>query len=208
MQERVGELSRLLAQNRSLHTRVRRASQRAAALNESYLRRLGADLHDGPAQLVALATPRLDSVALVSAETDSEKREQEISTVRSSLADAMREIRSICNGLVLPHIEAAELPEIIGLAVRAHEQRTHSAVDLSLSGSPRLLSPSEKICIYRFVQEALNNSYRHGEGVGQRVTQTCAGRRQGGRRCQSRLCPATIYRQRMKRSRPSHNATG
>ena len=150
--------------------RVQRASQRVTALNERYLRRIGADLHDGPAQLVALAALRLDSPVLSDPATPAEKREREISGMRASLDEAMREIRNICNGLVLPHIESAELPEILQLAVRAHEQRTETVVALSHEGS-RALSPSEKICIYRFVQEALNNGFRHAGGTGQSVTQ-------------------------------------
>jgi signal transduction histidine kinase len=172
LRERVGELSELLAQNKSLRVRVQRASQRAAALNERYLRRIGADLHDGPAQLLAFAALRLDSAAMTDPAAAGEMREREILAIKSSLDDAMREIRSICNGLILPHIEAAELPEILALAVRAHEQRTNASVELSLSDTPQPLSPSAKICIYRFVQEALNNGYRHGGGIGQSVTQT------------------------------------
>jgi signal transduction histidine kinase len=172
LEDRVGELSALLAQNKSLRLRVQRASQRVTALNERFLRRVGADLHDGPAQLVALAALRLDSPALTEPTASAESREREIIAIKSSLDDAMREIRTFCNGLVLPHIEAAELPEILALAARAHEQRTGSAVALSLSATPTPLSPSEKICVYRFVQEALNNGYRHAGGVGQSVTQT------------------------------------
>ncbi|HTV67252.1 MAG TPA: sensor histidine kinase [Rhizobiaceae bacterium] len=169
LKDRVRELSSLLTQNRLLSARLRRASQRATALNESYLRRIGADLHDGPAQLVALASLRMDSAALTGA--SDEKREQEIAAIKTSLDEAMREIRSICNGLVLPHIEQVELPEILKVAVRAHEQRTQTAVALTVSDTPQVLSPSEKICVYRFVQEALNNGFRHGGGVGQKVTQ-------------------------------------
>jgi len=177
LKARVGELSDLLAQNKSLRERVQRASQRATALNERFLRRIGADLHDGPAQLVALAALRLDSPALVDPAAAGEKRESDILAIKSSLDDAMREIRSICNGLVLPHIETAELPEILALVVRAHAQRTGATVGMSLSDSPRSLSPSEKICIYRFVQEALTNGYRHAGGAGLSVTQTFDGGR-------------------------------
>jgi signal transduction histidine kinase len=177
LQERVGELSRLLSQNRQLRLRVQHASQRVAALNERYLRRVGADLHDGPAQLVALAALRLDSDALTSPAAPEASREREILAIKSSLDEAMREIRNICNGLVLPHIETAELAEILRLAVAAHEQRTGASVSLSMSGTPGTLSPSEKICVYRFVQEALNNSYRHAGGTGQAVAQ----RFEGGR---------------------------
>jgi signal transduction histidine kinase len=176
LKARIGELSALLQQNEILHARVQRASQRAAALNESYLRRIGADLHDGPAQLVAYASLRLDSEALVNPATPAHERERSLAAIKSSLDDAMADIRSICSGLVLPHIEAANLAELLQRAVRAHEQRTGVTVGLSVSDTAQELSTSAKICIYRFVQEALNNGYRHGKGAAQRVKQTIEGR--------------------------------
>ncbi|MBB6302211.1 sensor histidine kinase [Rhizobium leucaenae] len=175
LKARIGELSSLLQQNEILHARVQRASQRAAALNESYLRRIGADLHDGPAQLVAYASLRLDSEALVNPAAPAQDREQSLAAIKSSLDDAMADIRSICSGLVLPHIESANLTELLQRAVRAHEQRTGVTVGLSLSDTAPELSTSAKICIYRFVQEALNNGYRHGEGAAQQVRQAIDG---------------------------------
>ncbi|WP_081163111.1 ATP-binding protein [Ensifer aridi] len=175
LSERINELSALLAQNETLRGRLQQASQRATALNETILRRIGADLHDGPAQLVAFASLRMDSNALISPSTPQEARERAVAAIKASLDEAMHEIRTICNGLVLPQIESASLREILERCVRAHEQRTGSAVDLSMTDPPRHLSPSAKICIYRFVQEALNNAYRHGGGVGQRVRQSMDG---------------------------------
>ncbi|MQX13922.1 sensor histidine kinase [Sinorhizobium terangae] len=177
LRQRVDELSALLSQNEALRGRLQQASQRATALNENMLRRIGADLHDGPAQLVAFASLRLDSTKLVSASTSATVREQEITAIKASLDEAMQEIRTICSGLVLPQIETASLPELLGRVVRAHEERTGSTVELSLSDPPERLSPSAKICIYRFVQETLNNAYRHGGGVGQRVVQSTEGDR-------------------------------
>jgi len=177
LRQRIDELSALLSQNETLRGRLQRASERATALNESHLRRIGADLHDGPAQLVAFASLRLDSHALISPMTSSAAREREIIAIKASLDEAMDEIRTICSGLVLPQIETASLAEILERSVQAHKQRTGSAVDLSMSTPPDRLSPSAKICIYRFLQEALNNAYRHGGGVGQRVVQTMEGDR-------------------------------
>ncbi|MFB9950097.1 sensor histidine kinase [Rhizobium puerariae] len=170
--QRVTELSDLLSQNRALHARAQRASRRATALNESYLRRLGADLHDGPAQLVAYAALRVDSRLLTDPATPPTAREKEVSTIKARLDEAMNEIRSICSGLVLPQIETAELPDVLRRAVDAHRQRAGLDVVLSMSNSVQPLSPSAKICIYRFVQEALNNGFRHGGGIAQGVRQT------------------------------------
>jgi signal transduction histidine kinase len=177
LRQRIDELSTLLSQNETLRGRLQRASRRTTALNESHLRRIGADLHDGPAQLVAFASLRLDSQALINPSTGAAAREREITAIKASLDEAMHEIRTICSGLVLPQIEAASLAEILNRIIRAHTQRTGSPVDLSLSDPPARLSPSAKICIYRFVQEALNNGYRHGGGITQRVLQSMQGDR-------------------------------
>lgn len=169
LRKRVADLSRLLRRNQELHERIQGASRRGAALNESYLRRIGADLHDGPAQLVALASLRLDSTTFV--DGDRADRLGEAAAVKAHLDDAMEEIRSICTGLVLPQIETAEPGLILHRVAEAHERRTGTPVERSVQAAPDMLTPAEKICIYRFVQEALNNSYRHAGGCGQAVSQ-------------------------------------
>lgn len=174
LQERVSQLSTALDANAELTKRIQGASRRASALNERYLRRIGADLHDGPAQLVAFAALRLDSQVIVG-QSSTEEREREAESIKTSLDEAMDEIRSICTGLVLPHIEAGSLSEILSTAVAAHEHRTDTNVWVNLASATPVLSSAEKICIYRFVQEALNNAYRHAGGVGQTVTSIWTG---------------------------------
>jgi signal transduction histidine kinase len=176
LKKRIQDLSELLTQNGELSARLQRASQRTTALNERYLRRLGAELHDGPAQLVALAALKVDSDAISDPRTSRTVREIEISSIKSSLDDAMQEIRTICSGLVLPQIEGADLGEIIERALKAHMQRTGTRVDLTMSPTSPPLSLSAKICVFRFLQEALNNGFRHAGGLGQYVVQTFDGR--------------------------------
>lgn len=174
LRERIRELSLLLEQNKALRDRVQKASQRTTALNESYLRRIGADLHDGPAQLIAYASLRLDSDKLTNPATPPELIEAEIASIRTSLADAMAEIRTICSGLVLPQIETGTVSKIVRRAVRSHEQRTGTKVELNISGDATALPLSAKICIYRFIQEGLTNAFRHGGGIGQAVSARCS----------------------------------
>ncbi|MGO6719928.1 sensor histidine kinase [Rhizobium ruizarguesonis] len=169
LRERVNELSALLAENRGLQRRLQRASQRSAALNETYLRSIGADLHDGPAQHIAYASLRLDSDVLINASTQPEVREKELAWIRSSLAEAMTEIRNICSGLVLPQIEKSSITEIVMRVVEAHQHKTETHVETVIDEDGPELAPAVKICIYRFAQEALNNAYRHGGGIQQAV---------------------------------------
>ena len=105
----------------------------SVALNEGYLRRIGADLHDGPAQLVALAAMKLDDPLLIAANSTSEIASARSGTSGQVLTMLYDEIRSICGGLILPHIETVQTAELITHAARAHEQRTGTKVQLALS---------------------------------------------------------------------------
>ena len=130
-------------------------------------------MHDGPAQLIALAALHMETDALLNGSSLQERMEL-VSSVRQSLDDSMREIRSISAGLILPNIEDAQLDEVVALAARTHEKRTTTTVELDQDGgSDRDLPAAIKICSFRFVQEALSNAFRHAGGVGQRVRLRC-----------------------------------
>lgn len=165
LERRVNELSELLRQNEVLRRRARAASGRAALVNERFLRRISADLHDGPAQLLALALLRLNG----SAEGTQDSAGRPGPSIKEHLEEAMRDIRSISSGLILPELERMNLDQLLHVAVRAHERRTGTEVDLRIPSAAPELTHSEKVCVYRFVQEGLNNAFKHAEGTGQSV---------------------------------------
>src|SRR5262249_17461430 len=116
-----------------------------------------------------------DSELLVEAATKPEVRAKELARIRSSLAEAMAEIRSICSGLVLPQIEKASVSEIVERVVEAHQYKSGTQVETTVDEDGPEPAPGVKICVYRFVQEALNNAYRHGGGIQQTVKATSRG---------------------------------
>lgn len=166
LEQRVGELSRLLAQNVQLREHLQRASRQTAEINEQYLRRIGADLHDGPAQLLALAALRLDALKPLAA---AQNAVPDIEIVRESLADALAEIRNISTGLTLPELDETSTRRLLEIVAGAHERRTRTKVELRVESAPEDLERPLKICVYRFVQETLSNAFRHAGGAGQRV---------------------------------------
>jgi signal transduction histidine kinase len=170
LENRVSELSALLAQNEELRSRVQRASRRTGEINEKYLRRIGADLHDGPAQLLALASLRLDALEplLADGPTNPSGR-SDIDVVRGSLVDALSEIRNISTGLTLPELDGLSPRQLLANAARAHERPSGTEVALDIQSAPDDLDKSIKICLYRFVQETLSNAFHHAGGAGQRL---------------------------------------
>ncbi|TAY31814.1 sensor histidine kinase [Rhizobium leguminosarum] len=169
LDEKVETLSTLLSQNQALRRRADQATHRTADLNERYLRRISAELHDGPAQSLAFASLRLRSILPAgSSDQDSER-------VKAALDDAMRDIRNICRGLTLPELDGLGVDDVLKRVVAAHESRTGTRVAFACDPVLPDLSKAEKICAYRFVQETLNNAARHAAGIGQEVTASAAG---------------------------------
>jgi signal transduction histidine kinase len=155
LNDRVTDLARL-------HERVRQAAERTTALNEQALRRIGADLHDGPGQALALALLRLDPPRAEG--VDAAPSAADMAVVLPALQDALREMRAIAAGLRLPELADLPVAAVVERAVRDHERRTGIPVAADASGAPWQVPLAVKIALYRSLQEALSNATRHAEG--------------------------------------------
>jgi signal transduction histidine kinase len=149
--------------NAELQHKMATATQEFSRVNELTLRRIGADLHDGPAQLLTLILIRLDDLAENCSTVDQESLE----TIRGAATDALIEVRDLSRGLALPEINDLSLAEELQLVAQRHEQRTGTRVTLTMGRLPEAAPLTLKLCLYRFVQETLNNAYRHANGEGQ-----------------------------------------
>lgn len=168
--EQIQALSSLLSQNEELRNRLQTSSNRFVEINERYLHRIGADLHDGPAQLIAFALLRLDSLrSILRKEYPDREGSNEISAVHDALHDAMREIRELSAGLTLAKLEDMSPSTVLKEIVSAHERRTETTVKLTIGSAPEWLPLPIKITAFRFIQETLNNAYDHAGGIDQSV---------------------------------------
>jgi signal transduction histidine kinase len=170
LNDQISRLTEVLGQNQELHERVRRAAGSVATLNERFLRRIGSELHDGPAQDLGLALLKLD--ALVGRWEQSQAAPafvEEMTAIQTSLENAQKEIRAISGGLSLPQLAELSLPQTVVRAVRAHERRTGSRVKLDIAPLPEQAALPVKITVYRVLQESLNNAYRHAGGANQQI---------------------------------------
>ncbi len=178
LNERIAELSRLLAENDALRHRAQEANSRLAEMNERFLRGIGSDLHDGPLQLVAMSVLRLGSLRQTVSAADRsivDEAMPDLDVLRSALQDCLAEIRNISGGLALPEIENLNLSETIRASAERHERRTASNVMLALEALPGQLPLSIRSCAYRVVQEGLTNAFRHADARGQLVSARVVG---------------------------------
>jgi len=172
LEQRAEEAERVSEEIRVLRDRARLASLRMSDFNERLTRGIGADLHDGPAQLIGFAVLQTEAVRRASSKAE---RQEALDVVAGTLEEVLKEIRMIARSLLLPDIEPLDLDQVIARAARLHEARTGTQVVFETSGNGIELPPVIKTCVYRFVQEGLNNAHRHASGNGQTVSRRIDG---------------------------------
>ncbi len=137
----------------------------AVAAGERRLVRLGADLHDGPLQeMVALAEElRLVSAQIEGIVSDADKqrvrgRFGDLHARLGSLDEALREIARSTRSTA-----AAALPVEDALAGELHELERATRIETEFDSTGDLggLTNSQKIVLFRVVQEALSNVRKH-----------------------------------------------
>jgi signal transduction histidine kinase len=167
------EEARLVARSEALRKLAETIQRRGMEHNERLLRRIGSDLHDGPAQHLALVLLRLDELAPLvekAAEGGPSTSRNALETIRRATSDALKEIRHISAGLGLPELQKISLTDALAIAVRAHQRATGTRVETTIDSLPARLPLPMTICLYRFAQEALNNAFHHASGNGQRLS--------------------------------------
>ena len=167
------ERAQLAAQNAELRRQIDDSQRRLVEINDLVLRRVGVELHDGPAQLISFALLRLDGLLPEREPPDEHTLPCDLERIRGALQEALAEIRCMAAGLTLPELSRVPPADVLRLAVRNHERRTATSVVCNIEVLPAQLPDAVKSCLYRFTQEALNNAYRHAGGCGQAVRASC-----------------------------------
>ena len=174
LNDKIAAMTGLLADNEALRNRCHSANRRVTEINERFLRTLGANLHDGPVQLLSLTQLRLgclqEVLRHISSNADAEivrDAEDDFRVIIAAVTDSLDEIRNVAVGLAPPEIERLELDEALRMAASRHQRRVGKDVDCDIGKLPKNAPLTLKSCLYRFVQEGLNNAYRHAGGLGQ-----------------------------------------
>lgn len=167
LNQQISRLSNLLDINKGMQKSMKTASSRAVEMNEQFLRRVGSDLHDGPAQSLGYAMMRLNRI---SEDPQAKGLSHEFHVVKETLETSLAEIRGISAGLVLPELEHLTLQEALHRVVQRHAKNSASEVTEYYTDLPQEVALPIKITAYRFVQEGLNNAHRHGQAERCRIT--------------------------------------
>lgn len=137
---------------------------RILSVTEEELSRIILDIHDGPVQYLFAA---LSMLARAQHQLDTQETPDlaalraTIDQVTGMVETSLREIKSFLGAFRPPEFQRRPLFSIIRGLVIQHEELTGTIVELEVEDLPEDASLPVKIALYRILQEALSNAFRH-----------------------------------------------
>jgi signal transduction histidine kinase len=148
--------------------------QKLQSANERRLVRVGFDLHDGPLQDIAALASDLrhvrDQVAAALGGNLRTVMLGRFDDLGGRLADIDQTLRELSHSLESTSAIDRPLGEILQRELNAFERKTGIGVVLTTAGSFDYLTASQRIAIFRIVQEALSNVREHAAASAVSVT--------------------------------------
>jgi PAS domain S-box-containing protein len=153
---------------------------------EEERRRIAREIHDGLGQLLTAIKFNLEILEdTIATGGDEHKR---IDDMKNMLDSVMKEAREISYNLMPSVLDDFGLAPALQLLCEQFSQRRNIKVTFEAHGLSQRLFPELEICLYRIVQEGLNNAakhanptyvsvelVRHGKGVGLTIEDNGAG---------------------------------
>jgi signal transduction histidine kinase len=154
-----GELERRLDENARARADLQELSARLLRAQENERRSLARELHDEVGQ--SLSAILMEAESAVCADEAGEKHEH-LQSIRTLAERTVNEVRDLALLLRPSMLDDFGLVPALNWHARETAKRTGLKITVSADEDTDNLPEEHKTCVYRLVQEALNNSARHG----------------------------------------------
>jgi PAS domain S-box-containing protein len=138
-----------------------RVSQKLIEAHEEEGARIARELHDDINQRLALASVRLGYLKQ-NPPASAADLGQEIGTVNQEIADLVTDIQALSHGLHPARLELLGLERAAAAFCEEFANRHDVTIDGHFENIPKALPREISLCLYRVLQEALQNVVKHG----------------------------------------------
>jgi signal transduction histidine kinase len=144
------------------------AAERMLFAQEEERHRIAIELHDSTSQHLVAVSLGLARLRRFVRATPAER--QVLEDMSQSLQDAIKEIRTFSYLMNPPQLERDGLEATVRRFVAGFETRTGLPTSLGVAGAPDVSSMAVQHTVFRVLQEALTNIYRHAQATRIAVT--------------------------------------
>lgn len=142
----------------------REVAIRIIQAQEHERRRVARDLHDGLAQQLAAAILGLE-VAQRVLENDVQRAKRELISVEQIIRGGLREAREVIFNLRPLSMDNIGLQAALSKLISRIKEQTGADILLSVHGEERKMDSTSLTCVFRIIQEALNNAIKHANAT-------------------------------------------
>jgi PAS domain S-box-containing protein len=140
-------------------------NQRLIDAQEEECSRIARELHDDISQRLATLTVSLDALSHTTRNLSTEERAPKIEELRKEVVDLAKDVHAISHRLHPARLDYLGLAE--AAAALCQEMSNQSGIEIILHTDrvPRGLSRRKIVCLYRVLQEALQNAIKHSRAM-------------------------------------------
>ncbi len=154
-----------VTERRRLEEETRELNSKLVGAKEEERKRIARELHDDLNQRLSLLAVEVD---LLNEQTmaDEKPNSEQLESIGSQLRELSTEVNRFSHQLHPAHLEQLGLVAAVRAVCEEIEQRWSVTVHFSDRGFiPRTVDPPLALCLYRVLQEALQNSVRHSDST-------------------------------------------
>ncbi len=130
---------------------------------EDERKRLSREIHDGPAQMMANVMLRSELIERIYHEKGIVDALNEIRSLRNMVKSSLAEVRRIIYDLRPMALDDLGLIPTLAKYLRTFQEHNEVAVDFQHFGKDQRLPQQFEVALFRLVQEAVQNAYKHAE---------------------------------------------
>jgi len=129
---------------------------------EEERRRVAREIHDGPAQLLANVVLRID-VCQRLVDHDLQRLRDELHQLKDLVRVSLQDVRKVIFDLRPMALDDLGLVPAFRSYLKDYQERSGILPDLVVTGEERRFAQAYEVALFRLVQEALNNVWKHAQ---------------------------------------------
>jgi len=167
------KIARNVTERKRAESALSTFSQRLIDAQEQERSRLARELHDNISQQLALLAINLEGIKLGLPASAAELLARHIDDASNRVADLSKDIQALSHRLHSPKLELLGLAAAAASFCQEFSTLQKVQIDFHSENIPKDLPKEISLCLFRVLQEALQNAAKHSESMRFQVVLTC-----------------------------------
>jgi PAS domain S-box-containing protein len=156
-------ISRDVTREKKLAENLRLYAQQITRTQEDERKRIARELHDDSIQALIILSRGIDE--LISAQSKRSKMIRPLEDVRAEVDKIISQVRRFTQDLRPPTLDYLGLIPAVRELISQFEHQSNIKTEFKIIGEEKHFAPEAEMLVYRIIQEALNNIWRHSEAM-------------------------------------------